>query len=116
MRDVGETFDLHELRHAHRTGDADAPEVVAREIDEHCVLGTFLLVGAQIGSKQRVLLIIFAALPRACNGIGIDGIARYLDQHLGGGSDELYLTEVVVEHIGRGIDLSQPAVEEEGGT
>ena len=105
MRDMGEALDLHELRHAHTAGDADASEVVACEIDEHRVLGAFFCIGTQLCGEQCVLLIRLAALACAGDGVGVDRVAGDFNQHLGGGTDELDLAEVVVEHIGRGIDL-----------
>ena len=111
--DVGEPFDRHQLWHTHRARDADAAEVVACEVDEHGVLGTFLFVCTQISSETRILLVACTAFSRSCDGVGIDSAARHLDQHLRGCSDEFNCAEVVVEHIGGRVDLPQPSIEEE---
>ena len=51
------TYDVHDMAVAldgtvgldvHATGTSDAPEVVAREVDEHDVLGVLLRIGAQL--------------------------------------------------------------------
>ena len=76
------------------------------------MFGALLFIGAQIGGEQCVLFIVFAAFAGARDGVGIDGLAGDLNEHFGGGTDELYLVKVVVEHIGRGIDLPQTAIEE----
>src|SRR6267143_836662 len=42
MHHVRETVDAHELAHAHRSRARDAADVIAREVDEHHMLGALL--------------------------------------------------------------------------
>ena len=51
-------LERHELRHAHDAVVADAAEVVAAEVDEHDVLGAFLLVALQLLAEAHVLLVV----------------------------------------------------------
>ena len=56
MHDVTEPLNPHELGHLDGIGFTHAQQIVAREVNEHEVLGPFLLVGEQI---LLVLLIFF---------------------------------------------------------
>ena len=53
---MAEPFDPHELGHLDGPGDADLREVVAREVDEHEVLGLLLGVGDELGLEIGVVL------------------------------------------------------------
>ena len=64
MHHVREAVDAHELLHTDRSPARDAADVVAREIDEHHMLGALLSM-AQRGLVRRVLGVIGAARPRA---------------------------------------------------
>ena len=82
MHDVAEVLDLAQLRHVDGAGLADAADVVAREVDEHRVLGTFLRVALEVLGERGVLCGIAAATARAGNRVGVDRVARDLDEHL----------------------------------
>ena len=58
-------LDAHELIHAHAAGLADAPEIVALQIDEHDVLGALLRMGDQRRDLAPVGIGAAAARPRA---------------------------------------------------
>ena len=68
MHDVAVTLNDHQVLHPHAAEIAHAPDVVARQIHEHHVLGTFLWVGQQFLFQCRVFRVRFAAPPRAGNG------------------------------------------------
>ena len=110
---MGEPFYCHEFWNADRTGHADASEIVACKIDEHCMLRTFLCIGTQVCRECGILLVCLAPFARPGDGIGIDGTAGDFDQHLGRRADQLYRAKVVVEHIRRRVDLAQAPIEEE---
>ena len=110
---MAEVLDLAQLCHADCPRLADAADVVAREIDEHRVLGAFLRVALEVLGESRILSIIAATAARAGNRVRIDGVACDLDEHLRRSADELYRAEIEVEHVRRRIDLTQAAVEVE---
>ena len=110
---MAELLDLLELRHAHAARLADASDVVAREIDEHRVLGALLAVRLELGGERCVLLVVPAAPARARDRVGEHLVARHLHEHLGRSADELDAAEVQIEHVGGRIDLAQSAVEVE---
>ena len=56
VHDVREPLERHELRHPHRAELADAANVVAPEIDEHDVLGAFLLVALEFLGEAQVFV------------------------------------------------------------
>ncbi len=55
MRDAGELVLRHQLRPAHRSGLADAREIVALEVDDHHVLGRVLRVVDVLAERTRAL-------------------------------------------------------------
>ena len=65
VHDVREAVDAHELLHADRPRARDAPDVVAREVDEHDVLRPLLLGGTQLGLVRSVLRPVLAAWARS---------------------------------------------------
>ena len=56
VHDVAVTLDDHQVLHLHAAEIADAPDVVARQVHEHDVLGAFLRVGEQFLFQRGVLL------------------------------------------------------------
>jgi hypothetical protein len=54
VHDVRVALDFHVLTDTHTADRRDAPDVVPAEIDEHHVLGPFLLVGLELGRERRV--------------------------------------------------------------
>ncbi len=58
MHDMAEALDPHELGHRDGACDADLREVVARQVDEHEVLGALL------GTREQVGLVLHVGLRR----------------------------------------------------
>jgi hypothetical protein len=88
-----------------------AADVVAAEVEQHQVLGALLGVGQQLGGQRLVLLDGGAALARA--GDRPHGDVAVLEPHqdLRRGADDVEVLEVEVEHVGRGVQRAQRAVE-----
>ena len=82
VHDVRVALERHVLRHAHRAVFADAPEVVASEIDEHDVLGAFLLVALQLFGQPQILFVVRAARPRAGNRVRLHAPSLDTHEHL----------------------------------
>jgi hypothetical protein len=99
--------------HAARLGDA--ADVVARQVDQHQVLGALLRVGQQFGFQRLVLLGRGAARARAGQRADRDLVAlgRVLVAHqdLGAGADDLEVAHVVEVHVGRRVQRAQRAVQ-----
>ncbi len=95
-------------------GAGDAADVVAAEIDQHDVLGALLGVGEQLRLQARILLGAGAARPGAGDGAHLDAVLLLAHQHLGGGADHQGRAEAQEEHVGRGVDGAQGAVDVEG--
>jgi hypothetical protein len=82
MHHMRVALDHHQLRHMHRAVLADAPQVVASQIDQHDMLGAFLLIGEQLLCQSLVFLLAVAARARARYRAG-DGFAPlHRHQHL----------------------------------
>ena len=92
---------------------ADAPEVVAAEVDEHHVLGALLLVRQQVGGDRDVGVGVGPARPRAGDRAGRGAAAGDGDERLGRGADDLEVLEVEEVHVGRRVDRPQAAVDRE---
>jgi hypothetical protein len=106
-------LDGHQLVDGDRAVLAHAPEVVAAEIDEHDVLGTFLRILEQLLCAAPVLLIGAAARIRAGDWSRLDATLGDLDQRLRGGPRDLEVAEVEEVHVGGGVDHAQAAVDRE---
>ena len=113
MHHVGVRLHSHQLLDANAAVLAHAPQVVAREVHEHHVLGSFLLVGEQVGCELVILFIGRSAGSRPGDRIHHD--TPILDAHEGLGrcADERRSGHVDEEHIGRGIHMPQRAVQRE---
>ena len=107
-------LDGHEVDDLDRSGNRDAPELVAPEVDEHEVFGALLLVGEQVVGQGAVLA--FRCAPRARPGDGPEarGAAFELDHRLGGGADEGASLETEVVEVRRGVHEALHAVERDG--
>ncbi len=90
---------------------ADAADVVAREIDEHEVLGAFLLVGEQVLLEGEVVGVGGAAFARAGDGTDLDEAVGEAHVDLGRGADDGEVARVQNEHVRRRVDGAQGAVE-----
>src|SRR3989454_2362471 len=76
MHHVREAVDTHELAHADRARTRDSADVVAREIDEHHVLGALLLRRPELLLVRGILSLV--ATTRARPGDGMhDHAARF---------------------------------------
>ncbi|MOA25028.1 hypothetical protein D3C78_1457300 [compost metagenome] len=95
----GITFDGAEFRHP--------SNIIASEIDEHQMLGTFLLVSKQLQLKRFVLLRRFAAWPRPGNRHRLYTVAVHLDKCLGRSTDNDFITHFQIVHIWRWIHRTQ---------
>ena len=115
MLDVRETLELHERGYLDRGGIADLRQVVARQVDEHHVLGELLGIFQQLRSQAVVLSRVGAAGTRARDRVRPHATALRLDERLRGGTHDLEVTtalvgQIQVVHVGRGVDRAQDAV------
>ncbi len=99
--------------HAHRAVGADAAEVVAAEVDEHDVLGAFLLVALQLLAEAQVLLVRPAARPRAGDRMGLGLAALDADEHLGRRADDRQFADAREVHVRRRVHVAQRAIDGE---
>ena len=119
MHDVGIALDHHQLGHVDRAVGADAAQIVARQVHQHDVLGTLFGVGQQLPLQRDVLGRVRAA--RACAGDGAERgavpfqphmqLRRRADQPQRWAGDQA--VEVEEEHVGRGVEAAQRAVDAE---
>ena len=113
VHDVRVALGDHEIGEAHGVEFADAADVVAGEIDEHDVLGAFLgsaRSSARAGRPPRA-----SCRAGACRRWGGLRLALFAaDVEFRRGADERHAAELEDEHVGRGIDEAQRAVEIDG--
>jgi len=64
MEHVGVPLHDHEIGNPHAAESCHPPNVVPSEIDEHEMLGAFLLVGQQLARQPRVRFSASTARPR----------------------------------------------------
>ena len=114
VHDVAVTLDRSERTHFDRSRRRHPAEVVAREVDQHHVLGVLLRVGEQFCFERGVLRGIRAARPRAGDRTQLRVSAVELDQRLGRGADDHPLAELAVIHVGRRVEQPQRAIGLEG--
>ena len=72
MHDVAVALDGHEVGHANASVFRDAADIVAGQIDEHEVLGTFLRIVEQFLGVVVVLLGVGSAADGAGDGTDLD--------------------------------------------
>ena len=114
VHDVAVALDHEFLGRAHGADPGDAADVVPAKIEEHQVLGQFLLIREEIGFERAVLFRCRA--PRAGAG---DRADRHLaiedaDEDFRAGADDLKAAEIEVEHEGRGVGAPKAPVECKG--
>jgi hypothetical protein len=101
--------------HLHAAGLGDAADVVARQVDQHHMLGTLLGVVDQFDLGGLVQLGRGAARARARQRADGDflplGRAFLAHQNLGAGADHMAVAKVVVIHVGAGVERAQRAVQ-----
>ena len=89
MHHVAVPLDEHQVLHANAAELADAPDIVAAQVDQHDVLGDLLLVGAQIGLHRAVFHLIRAARPRPGDGPILHRPPMHAHQQLRRGADDV---------------------------
>ena len=113
-------LDREGLGHLDAAGLGDAADVVARQVDQHQVLGALLRVGAQLGLERLVLLGRRAARARAGERPDrhLVALGRVLLAHqdLGRGADDLEVAHVVEVHVRRRVQRAQRAVQAAAAT
>ena len=112
VHDVRVALDAVEQRHVDAADLGDAADVVAREVDEHRVLGQLLLVGEQVALELGVARRVVAARP----GPGDrprrdDAVADPHEQLRRGAQHRAAGPEVDGEQVRRGVDAPQRPVD-----
>jgi len=108
---VAVSLDVAELRHLDGAAAADAPEVVAAEVDEHEVLGVFFWIGEESRFELRVFFRRPAAGKRPGDRTRLGDIALDAHEHLRRRTDQRALRCAQQEHVRRWIDGAKRAVE-----
>ena len=111
MEDVAVALDLHVLADGHGPRPRDPSEVVAAEVDEHHVLGSFLGVALELLGEQRVLAIVRAARTGPGDGVGGELVALDLEEQLRRCADDLEAGGPDEEQVRARVDPPQGAVE-----
>ena len=113
VHDVAVALDDHDGGQVDGAGLRDFTDVVSTEVDEHDVFGAFLGIGEEFGFEGFVFGVGLAAAPSAGEGaVGDDAIVDAAED-LGAGPDEHAAFSLEVEHVGRGVDDAQGAVDVE---
>jgi hypothetical protein len=94
----------------HRAGLRDAAQIVARQVDEHDVLGVFLGIGQQLFLQQAVVDGVATARSSARDRTHRCATARQLHQRFGRRADDGRVAELAEVHIRRGIQQPQRAI------
>ncbi len=110
MHDVRVALDLLERGDLHGPRRGDAPEVVARQIDQHRVLGVLLGVPGQLGRQGAVLFGGLAARPRARDRPEERAPPLEPSQRLRARSDDLRASGPYEVQVGRWIQQAERAV------
>jgi hypothetical protein len=114
VHDVAVALD-HAVRiDAHGAGRGHPAEIVARQIDQHDVLGVLLGIREQIALELEIAVGIGAARPRPCDGAKLRVAAVRLHQRLGRGTDHRDVAELAEEHVRRRIEQAQRPIDLEG--
>ena len=115
VHDMAVALDREFLRHLDRTHLRDPPDIVAAEIEQHQMLGAFLLVGQKLRREALVLGLRLAA--PACSGDRPDGdfAVAHAHQDFRARTDDLERAEIEVAKKRRRIDPPQRPVERKGG-
>src|SRR6185503_5170666 len=74
------SLEAAEPRDSHAARNADPPEVIPEDVDDHHVLGTVLLRGEELAREPAVVLAVAAAGARALDRVGRD-LATRRDGH-----------------------------------
>ena len=95
--------------HLHAVGVA--AQVVARQIDQHDVLGVLLGVGQKPFGPLAVQRRVSGAESRARDGVDRGAAVLDLAVRLGRGAEDAEAPEIEIEEVGRGIDAPQRTVD-----
>jgi hypothetical protein len=115
VHDVAVALDGKGLGHLDAAGLGDAADVVARQVDQHHVLGALLGVGQQFGLGS---LVGSGVAPRGrvpASGRMVTlcrpATCFLAHQDLGRRPDDVEVAQVVVVHVGRRVERAQRAVQ-----
>ena len=119
VHDVAVTLHRKSLGDLDRAGLGDATDVIARQIDQHDVLGALFRVIDQLLLGRLVSFGRGRARPRTSQRADGDFFAVHAvddgfflpHQNLRRGPDHMEITEVVVVHVGAGVERAQRAVQ-----
>ena len=114
MHDVAVALDHAVGIDAHRPGGRHPAQIVARQIDQHDVLGVLLGIGEQDPLELQIPVAIGAARARARDGAKLRVAAVGLHQRLGRRAHHRDVAELAEEHVRRGIEQPQRPIDLEG--
>ncbi|MNP09046.1 hypothetical protein D3C76_1011360 [compost metagenome] len=107
---VGVTLDDHFLGEFHRTDFRYATRVVTTEVDQHQVLGNFLVVRQQVLFQCHIGLFVGPAWTGAGDRAHGDQIVFDPHQHFRRTADDVEVAEVEEVHVRRRVEAAQRAV------
>ena len=110
MNHVAELFAFHVLGGFHRTGFADAAEVVTGQVHEHQVFGAFLRVALQVLHQGFIFGIVLAAAAGTGNRVNRRNAFTHAHEAFGRCTDKLMRTVIEEEHVRRRVHRAEPAV------
>jgi hypothetical protein len=101
----------HQLLYADGAELTDAPQIVTSQIHQHHVLGALFFVGQQAGGEGGVFLLVRTAGTSAGDGPVFEFALATANQHLGRRADQGLSTAPQQEHVGRGIEQAEGAID-----
>ena len=107
-------FDDKLLGRAHGAHLCHPAHVVAAQIQQHQMLGQFLLIGQQIKFQRLVFVRRGPAHTGACDGAHGHFAVAQADQNFGRCADDLEAAKVEKEHERRGVGTAQRAIQRKG--
>ncbi len=114
MHDMAVALDHHLLGNLDRADLGDAADIVAREIQEHQMLGALLGIGEQLRGELGVLGRGRAAPARAGERADGDFAVAQAHQHFRARSHHREAAVIEEEQEGRGVEAPERAIEREG--
>ena len=113
VHDVAVALDGHDVADVDGADFGNAADVVAMEVDEHDVLGTFLGVGEQFFFEGEVFVVSCAAWTGAGEGAAGDDSIGDAAENFGAGADQSAGRAFQIEHERGGVDDAEGAVDVE---
>jgi hypothetical protein len=110
MHDMAVALDHPVGIDGHRARDRHAPQIVAREIDEHHVLCILFRIAQQFGFQRRIASLVRAARPRTGNGAQLRLSCVAFHERFRGRSHHGDIPELAKKHVRRGIEQPQRAI------